>query len=537
MQRIKDHRYLYRRGSAWVFRRVVPVSARAAFGTSAVHVTLRAASLGDARLAMQPHLESFERKLRSTEQGEAVNALPAVMPDPALTEIEAVVRKWLSDRMERFARYGIVPDSEAAAAARIAELEGYREDTKAGLKIGGQTPSMTTTWIVQAIKEERGWQFDERSAAHHNLRRVVARGQLEATRREEQDLQGAPRVIEDATFAPEEYRVDHEQGRAKPKRSATLRSLFDGYVGERNPAPATVKAWKRQLDAFIAFLGHQDASMVSTANVVAWKEHLLSGAHAGGRPLTAKTVKDTYLSVIKTVYRWGCDNGKVRDNPAQRVTVLAPRRMITREKGLNDREAKMILLATQTLPPAKLSSQRALARRWVPWVCAYTGARVNEITQLRAEDVFKVNRVWVIRITPEAGSTKSHQARVVALHPHLIEQGFPEIVQGRKGPLFFDPARHRGGSNGNPQYKKVGEYLANWVRHEIGVNDPAVQPNHGWRHRFKTQARLANMDPEIRDVIQGHSPRTVGETYGDIRPEVSLREISKLPRFELGKPD
>ena len=125
----------------------------------------------------------------------------------------------------------------------------------------------------------------------------------------------------------------------------------------------------------------------------------------------------------------------------------------------------------------------------------------------------------------------------MALHPHLIEQGFPEIVQGRKGPLFFDPARHRGGSNGNPQYKKVGEYLANWVRHEIGVNDPAVQPNHGWRHRFKTQARLANMDPEIRDVIQGHSPRTVGETYGDIRPEVSLREISKLPRFELGKPD
>lgn len=208
-----------------------------------------------------------------------------------MIEIEAVVRKWLSDRMERFARYGIVPDSDTDAVARIAELEGYREDVKADLKIGGQSPSMTTNWIVQAIKEERGWQFDERSAAHRNLRRVVVRGQLEATSREEQDLQGAPRVIEDATFAPEEYRLDNEQGRAKPKRSVALRSLFDGYVGERNPAPATVKAWKRQLDAFIAYLGHEDASLVSTANVVAWKEHLLSGAHAGGDRLPPRRSK------------------------------------------------------------------------------------------------------------------------------------------------------------------------------------------------------------------------------------------------------
>ena len=243
-------------------------------------------------------------------------------------------------------------------------------------------------------------------------------------------------------------------------------------------------------------------------------------------------MKDTYLSVIKTVYRWGNDNGKVRGNPAERVTVLAPRRVVVREKGLNDAEAETILAATLTDPPGKLSSQRALARRWVPWICAYTGARVNEITQLRAEDVFKVGDFWVIRITPEAGSTKTQQARTVALHPDLIEQGFPAVAAKRKGPLFYDPERYRGGSSGNPQAKKVGEYLARWVR-EIGVDDPVVLPNHGWRHRFKTQARLANMDPEIRDVIQGHSPRNVGATYGDTFPEVSLREISKLPSYVI----
>lgn len=534
MQRVKDHRYLYRRGSAWVFRRAVPDGARAAFGTSEVHITLKAANIADARLAMQPHLESFEHKLRLAKNGDAIDDPIVSRPDPSMIEIEAVVRQWLAERMERFARRGIAPEDEIIATSRLAELESYREDVEAGLAVGRPNRSQMTEWIVQAIKDQRGWQFDERSAAHRNLRRVVGRAQIEASRREEQDINGAPRLIGDQTFAPEEYRLDREQERARPRRTATLRSLFNGYVGERNPAPATIKAWSRQLDAFVTHLGHEDAALITTADVVAWKEHLLNGGGVNGKRLSAKTVKDTYLSVIRTVYRWGIDNGKVQGNPAERVTVLAPRRAVHREKGLNDAEARTILTATLTDPPSKMSSQRALARRWVPWICAYTGARVNEVTQLRAEDVFKVRDVWVIRITPEAGSTKNHQARTVALHPDLIEQGFPAVVAKRKGPLFYDPERYRGGSSGNPQAKKVGEYLARWVR-EIGVDDPAVLPNHGWRHRFKTQARLANMDPEIRDVIQGHSPRTVGEAYGDTFPEVSLREISKLPRYSIGR--
>lgn len=531
MERVKHQRYLYRRGGAWVFRRAVPPAFQAAFGTKEVFVTLRAASVADARLAMQPHLDSFERKLRLASDGK-LSPTVSDTPDPSLIEIEAVVRQWLAERMERFAKLGTAPENESDAIARLSELERYREDVEAGLVIGRPTRSQMNDWIVQAIKERRRWTFDERSSAHRNLRRVVARAQLEASRREEQDILGAPRAVVDGTFAADEYRLDALEDRARPRAQVTLKALFDGYVAERDPAPATVKAWKRQLDAFVAYLGHQDARNVTMADVVGWKEYLLTGAGNGGKRLSAKTVKDTYLSVIKTVFRWGYENGKVRSNPAQKVSVLAPRRAVTREKGLNDVEALAILKATLSEPPKALSQPRKLARRWVPWICAYTGARVNEITQLRAEDVFQVRKIWVIRITPEAGSTKTQQARTVALHPHLVEQGFHKIVDGKEGHLFYDPKRYRGGSKGNPQAKKVGEYLARWVR-EIGIVDENVMPNHGWRHRFKTQARLANMDPEIRDVIQGHSPRTVGETYGDTLPEVTLREVAKLPRYKV----
>jgi hypothetical protein len=75
--------------------------------------------------------------------------------------------------------------------------------------------------------------------------------------------------------------------------------------------------------------------------------------------------------------------------------------------------------------------------------------------------------------------------------------------------------------------------LAEWVR-GLGIVDERVDPSHGWRHRFKTLARRSGLDPETRDYIQGHKPRTEGEGYGEIEPEVTLREIKKLPRYEVG---
>ncbi len=432
VQRVKHQQYLYRRGEAWVFRRAVPPAFQSAFGTKEVFVTLRAASISDARLAMQTHLESFERKLRLASDGQH-SSTDNSTPDPSIVEIEAVVRQWLAERMERFGKLGIAPENEAEAVARLSELQRYREDVEAGLVIGRPTRSQMNDWIVQTIKERRSWTFDERSSAHRNLKRIVARAQLEASRREEQDILGAPRAVVDGTFSADEYRLDALEDRARPRAQVTLKALFNGYVAERSPAPATVKAWKRQLEAFVAYLGHQEAQNVTMADVVGWKEHLLTGAGTGGKRLSAKTVKDTYLSVIRTVYRWGYENGKVRSNPAQKVSVLAPRRMVTREKGLNDAEALAILKATLTEPPRGLSHPRKLARRWVPWICAYTGARVNEITQLRAEDVFQIRKIWVIRITPEAGSTKTQQARTVACTRTLWNRVFLAWWKGRRG--------------------------------------------------------------------------------------------------------
>jgi integrase len=73
------------------------------------------------------------------------------------------------------------------------------------------------------------------------------------------------------------------------------------------------------------------------------------------------------------------------------------------------------------------------------WLCAYSGARSGEITQLRGVDVTKRGAFHVMKPTPEAGTIKTSEARVVPIHEHLVAQGFIEFVREiGKGPLFYN---------------------------------------------------------------------------------------------------
>jgi hypothetical protein len=65
------------------------------------------------------------------------------------------------------------------------------------------------------------------------------------------------------------------------------------------------------------------------------------------------------------------------------------------------------------------------------------------------------------------------------------------------------------------------------------VDDVEVQPNHGWRHRFKQEARSIRMDVETRDAIQGHAARTEAQKYGSVPVKLMFEEISKLPRYNV----
>jgi integrase len=308
---------------------------------------------------------------------------------------------------------------------------------------------------------------------------------------------------------------------ASDKAPVPLRTLFKSYGKEAQLSPATVKRWSPVVDRLIGNLGHDDAATITRADIVAWKDALLEGG------MKNITVRDVYLASTKAMFQFAVDQGLLAENPAKEVKVRVRKKVKEREKGFDGEEATKILAATQGPFSHLISVEMRAARRWLPWIGAYTGARINELTPLTAADFIKRDGIWMIRIRGANAKTRTY--RKVPLHGHLIEQGLLDYAKSRgKLPLFYDPARSRGAKDSNPHHQKVAERIAEWVR-SLGIE--GVAPNHGWRHRFSSVARFVGMPEDVRNIIQGHAGTKVADDYGETWALVALREIEKLPRY------
>ncbi len=214
--------------------------------------------------------------------------------------------------------------------------------------------------------------------------------------------------------------------------TVSLRGLVADWWEEARAAhmkPSTHEGYRASVEKFVQFLGHDDATRVTKDDVVAFKDARLKEINPRtGKPISAKTVKDADLAGIRRVLGWGVANKRLSSNPAAGVTIKLGKAPRLRSSGFTDEEAVALLTLAANYVPGREKPKMAAAKRWVFWLCAYTGARLGEIVQLRKEDLRRVGRWWFIRITPEAGTVKTNEARDVPLHPHLIELGFPEFV-------------------------------------------------------------------------------------------------------------
>jgi integrase len=226
----------------------------------------------------------------------------------------------------------------------------------------------------------------------------------------------------------------------------------------------------------VNWIGHRDLARVTPHDAVRWRDYMLS------QGIVPKAVRDVWLAAPRSVATHMLNALRLEINPFAGIKVegVKPWKEDD-ERGFDPDQALTILSATVATPSHLMSKEMKAARRWAPWICAYSGARVNEITSLLPSDVQLVLGHGCLVLRPEM--TKSKRLRRVPIHKHLIEQGFLTYVEERRRmgkPLFYEPARARGGKGANPQWQKVGERLAEWVTKSLKVT--GVQPNHGWRH-------------------------------------------------------
>jgi integrase len=355
-----------------------------------------------------------------------------------------------------------------------------------------------------------------------------------------QAKRGAAADVEHARAG--EYEKIADITRIPPRTAPALdfRKAFEEYVengglkgGSLGP---TAKRWRPKIKAFCEFIGHRDLKRMTKAQGYDWINHLRK------KGIAHKSIKDVWIAALSATAGFMVEQTKLDANPFSGMKVRKngatpqePGQTTPPRKGFTEEEAKTILTATLATPSHLISVEMRAARRWLPWLCAYSGARVNELTSLHPADITPgPGKIQCMVIKPSL--EKTDQWRVVPIHSHVIEQKFLKYVEERKKlnkPLFYDPDRSRGGTPGNPQFKKVAERIGEWV-HGLGI-PIGVQPNHAWRHLFKSVARHVRMDREVEGFITGHRPKNsnAGNDYGDRWIKTMSAEIERYPRFKI----
>ncbi|MFO8127990.1 DUF6538 domain-containing protein [Yoonia sp.] len=445
------------------------------------------------------------------------------------------------------ARYPLAPDQIAVShyMQRLAFDDELRNDPRwpsVGIDdvlvqqlreaIAGKASDAVLTDLVGAQIERFRAAGNLDAAPGSNGWRVIARALCSA------ELEALERVAErdegDFTGTPSAPIIRDAQPPDSAPAPVSLSKLWREYVETRMKA-GFMRSGKTREDPVIAnlrkFLKHDDARRVTKSDLMTWRDELM-------KTLAAKTVSDIYLSKIRSLFSWAVENDRLPENVAEKVRQAKPRRQHSREQGFTDAEAIRILKVATTYEPnadvngyIREKSHLVAAKRWVPIICAFCGARPSEITQLRKEDVREVDGQWVIRITPDAGTVKAGGYRDVPLHEQIVSLGFPEFVKAAKpGPFFHggtEPAKYA------DKAKRISNQICTWLQERELIPD-GVRPNYGWRHRFKSQTIELGISPRVYDAIQGHSAKSASDGYGDVSLKAKADAIGRLPAYELG---
>ena len=334
----------------------------------------------------------------------------------------------------------------------------------------------------------------------------------------------------DGDYSPDIYAARFPSPtEAKPSAQVnrSLTGLADAWhtaALARGVRKRDAKRWKAVVLRFKEWLRHDDLSRVTPEKVQAW------GDVRSGSGIKAKTINDTDFAALRAVFGWGKQRGWMSTNPALEAKIEGRGKKRTREPWFLEDERAAILNAALAVRGTKRENPKTTAaKRWVPWLCAYSGARVVEMIQLRKEDVRREQGGWVIRLNPEAGDIKTNDYRDVPVHEHLIAIGFIEYLeQSKPGHLFCDVGKD--GTTTGPAdgvYKRITDMVRGVIP------DRRVQPNHAWRYTFKTHGHDTGLDNLTVDAICGHAARTMGEKYRGITVKKRMEVMAAFPRYSV----
>jgi integrase len=340
-------------------------------------------------------------------------------------------------------------------------------------------------------------------------------------------------AIENRTLL-EQIRAEERRGRA-PEGKFLEPDIVDLWAAERKVQPQGVSMYRAAARWLHERIGRKPVDQITKPDLLAFKDALLAEGH------TTSNIKNK-LARLRTLLKYAVDNGHAASNVAEGVNIA------DREKAKHKRRS-FDLASLNALFGNSLYTDRAIptdkraaghAAYWLPLLALFTGARREELGQLRPGDLQRLNypdadgvdrAAWFLTLVETEGEdgTKLKNAgseRLVPVHPELERLGFLTYADTQRGqPRLFPGLKPN-------KYGKRTDKWGQWFtvyRRAVGITDKR-QVFHSFRHTFTDYARHSGIAEAITRQIVGHSGEGVHDDYGSGYSLHRLVEAIKLYR-------
>lgn len=490
--------YVTKIGNKWYAQLAVPADVAGALGTKLFRKSLRTGDMREAKKLAGVVVAGWQSQIDHA-RGKPVN--------PALRDAIETLRGM---GYEVHAPDEPTPASAAVAAFATfaADLEGRAADTAS--RHYAKKAADAGLPVIAAEAAGHAAAADRRQRAHAAAT-VAAR------------LTGAP--------AP-----------ASASASATLSTAVKKWKEERAPSRSAQYDADFALRIFIELFGDLPLTEVKRAHMAELLDVLK-------RYPTRIPAADKSLPVKKLVAKY-VDTPEHRPEP---ITAIKKWRLIDAALGVAVHLGQLESNPADGIKPSMENSKKAKVKtrlpftddhlkaiwsklateneeyRWFHVLGLATGARLNEICQLRSADVIERDGVVCVNLTNEPDEhggkliKNAASVRTVPLRSE-IASAFKVFARSRSGLLFPDWQSVDGTSN--KASKRLGRVIKPVTKDKRYVF-------HSYRHRFEDDLRAAGVPKDVRSALAGHADSDVSATYGNGFSVAALSEAVERLAFPV----
>lgn len=511
--------YLDQVGSIYYFRRAVPGELRSVILTS----------------SGAPRTE-WKLSLRTKDRETAKRLIPRYTVDTQ-REIDAAVHKLIgridqspqespAEPAERYSARAAAMEAALIEASLEAAEKGERELSEKEARYEAREAerayyrrriTLTTRQLTPAEAAVKDLLAEESFSAE------IAQAQIAYLRLELKAAKAARNPDLLAHELPPELVTQFEPTAADDSGAQLDGEIVDRWAAERLVSPKGVDTHRAVARWFYERVGRKPVGSITRRDVLAFKDKLV----AEGQTPANIVMK---LSRLRTLLQWAADNDHASENVAAGVRVIDTAQAKNKRVEFDLASLNAIFSSPVYASGDRPAGGKGDAAYWLPLLALFTGARLEELGQLRPSDVQElsyptldgtINRWWFVRIREDDADDMSlknaNSERDVPVHPELSRLGFLAYVDAMSvaGEVRLFP-RLRANVYGRLT-AKWGEWFSPYLRQVCGVTDKRMV-FHSFRHTFKHYARHVGMIEGIQRQIMGHSSGDVADQYGSGYP-------------------